>query len=96
MPDRHANGYFTHLPWTAAMALPEMRPGQNAEGQKAAGQIAAQWLESEAIEAARRRLAELPDTRARNADEREREDISGLSVEQILLRGWMRAQLATE
>ena len=50
----------------------------------------------ERIEAAGRRLAEsdVPDCGSRGAGEREREDVSGLSVEQILLRGL--ARLATE
>jgi len=48
------------------------------------------------IEAGRRRVAEfdMQHGRAYNAGEREREDVSGLSVEQIHLRG--RARLATE
>ena len=52
----------------------------------------------ERIEAARRRLAEYEakDGRVCNAGAREREDLSGLSVEQILLRGRERARLATE
>jgi len=47
-------------------------------------------------DAPRRRLSEstVPDSRARNAGEKEHEDVSGLSVEQILHRG--RARLATE
>jgi len=52
----------------------------------------------ESIEAARRRVAEsdLPDGRARNAGGLEREDVSGLSVEQIRRRGRERARLAAE
>jgi len=52
----------------------------------------------ERVEAARRCLAEsdVSDRGVRNAGERKREDIAGLSVEQILYRGRMRAQLATE
>jgi len=48
------------------------------------------------IEAARRRLTEsdVQDGRVRNAGDRERVDISGLSVEQILHRA--RVRLATE
>jgi hypothetical protein len=48
------------------------------------------------IEAGRRRVAEsdVRDGRVRNACERE--DVSGLSVEQILLRGRERACLTTE
>ncbi|HZW95888.1 MAG TPA: hypothetical protein VFF64_23275 [Candidatus Eremiobacteraceae bacterium] len=49
-------------------------------------------------EAGRQRVAEsdVPDGRVRNADEPEREDVSGLSPEQILHRGRQRARLATE
>jgi len=50
------------------------------------------------IEAARRRLAEADglDGRVRTAVEGEQEDVSGLSLEQILLRGRERARLATK
>jgi hypothetical protein len=50
----------------------------------------------ERIEAARQRLAEsdFPDCGSRTAGDQGRDDVSGLSVEQILLRG--RARLAAE
>ena len=52
----------------------------------------------ELIEAGRRRLAELDvqHGRVRDAGEQEHEEVSGLSVEQILHRGRERARLATE
>jgi len=48
------------------------------------------------IEAARQRLAEsdVQDGRVRNSGDRERADVSGLSLEQILYRA--RSRLATE
>jgi hypothetical protein len=50
------------------------------------------------IEAGRRRLAQSGglDGRVRSADDREHEDVSGLSLEQILHRGRDRVRLATE
>jgi len=52
----------------------------------------------ERLEAARRRLAEsgLPGDWTHDVDDREREDVSGLNVEQILHRGRQRARLATK
>jgi hypothetical protein len=52
----------------------------------------------ERIEAGRRRLAESDglDGRVSTAGDREHEDVSGLSLEQILHRGLEKARLATE